>query len=75
MEEEVDVYAEYDKLTTEEKNKILWEALDFMNQYNGRRKYDCVGLAMGFKQTSDDDGLTIYVRKATHCPTCHQEVS
>lgn len=25
---------------------ILWQALDFMQQYNGRTKWECIALAM-----------------------------
>jgi hypothetical protein len=30
------------------KVEILWEALDYMQQYNGRTKVQCIGLALGY---------------------------
>ena len=32
-----------------DKVNILFEALDFMQQYNGRSKTQCIGLAMGLE--------------------------
>jgi hypothetical protein len=37
-----------------EKYSVLWDALDYMEQYNGRSKMDCIILAMGYK--SDNSG-------------------
>lgn len=37
----------YNKLSGKRQALILWEALDYMNQYNGRTRADCVVLAMG----------------------------
>lgn len=36
----------------EKRNKveILWEALEYMQQYNGRTRIECIGLAMGLFQ-------------------------
>ena len=40
---------EFDKLPKKSKIKVLWFALDYMQQYNGRSKEDCVKLAMEHK--------------------------
>lgn len=39
----------YDKLTSKEKVSILWEALDYMQQFNGRTPFYCVALALGYE--------------------------
>jgi len=44
-----EIAAEYENLTQEEKNAVLWTALDYMQQYNGRAKFFCVAMAMGYE--------------------------
>jgi len=39
---------EFSKLNRLKKIDILWEALDYMQQYNGRTRFDCIRLAMGY---------------------------
>lgn len=39
---------EFDKLTLKEKIKILYEALDAMQAYNGRSKFNCIAGALGY---------------------------
>lgn len=43
-----DIEAEYGRLTKDEREKILWSALDYMQQYNGRTKIKCVAMALGY---------------------------
>lgn len=50
-----EVSALYDKLSTKKKNEVLYEAIDFMNQYNGRSRFLCIAMAMGFKNYEGDD--------------------
>lgn len=40
---------EYDNLSAFQKCKILYEALDYMQQYNGRTKFLCIAMAMGYR--------------------------
>lgn len=44
-----DVIEEFYELSGGEQVKVLWDALDFMQQYNGRSRYDCIILAMGYE--------------------------
>jgi len=44
----------YANLTRLKKINVLWEALDFMQQYNERTRFDCVAMAMGYQ---DIEGL------------------
>ena len=47
----------YDKSSNFKKVGILYEALDYMQQYNGRPKNDCIILAMGYENTGDDEWI------------------
>lgn len=31
-----------------DKVSLLWDALDYMQQYNGRTRWQCVAMAMGY---------------------------
>lgn len=50
-----EVQMHWNSKTPQEKVSILWEALDFMSQYNGRSRFDCVAYTMGFKKDSEED--------------------
>ena len=39
---------------------ILWEALDWMQSYNGRSKTDCVAFAMGYEININDSNCNTY---------------
>jgi hypothetical protein len=39
----------YAKLSFKEKCNILFNAIEIMNQYNGRSKFLCIAMAMGFE--------------------------
>ena len=43
-----EVLSLYAKLSDSKKVGMLWEALDNMQQYNGRSKQDCIIYAMGY---------------------------
>jgi hypothetical protein len=40
---------QYDKLTQDQKISVLHEAIDIMQQYNGRTRFTCIGMAMGYE--------------------------
>lgn len=40
----------YNRLPNKVKLELLWEALDIMNAYNGRTKWACIIIAMGYEQ-------------------------
>ena len=44
-----DVCVKFDKLTKPKKIETLFAALGYMQQYNGRSKWDCIALALGMK--------------------------
>ena len=56
-----EVLAKYKMLSEGNKNNVLYEALDFMHQYNGRSKTDCIALAMGYEIIDDENN--IYLKK------------
>jgi len=39
---------EFSKLTKDKKIEVLYEALDYMQQYNGRSRFLCIAMAMGY---------------------------
>lgn len=45
----------YVSLKDSEKIKILSNAIDIMNQYNGRTKFLCIAMAMGYNNHEGDD--------------------
>jgi hypothetical protein len=49
-----EVSALYSKLTTKKKNEVLYDAIDYMGQFNGRSRFDCIALAMGFRDYEGD---------------------
>jgi hypothetical protein len=50
-----EIIKEYDSLTYEKKEGVLWRALDFMQQYNGRTKWLCLSLAMGYDNDTGEE--------------------
>jgi len=48
-------WKEYNKLSDAEKIKVLYEALEYMQSYNGRSKSTCIAMAMGMYIKEEDD--------------------
>jgi len=42
------ISAKWEKTTLRNKIGILMEALDYMQQFNGRSKFHCIAMAMGY---------------------------
>ena len=40
---------EFSKLTQVKQIEVLYEALDYMQSYNGRSRFMCIALAMGYE--------------------------
>jgi hypothetical protein len=40
---------EFKNLTKDKKIEILYEAIDIMQQYNGRSRFTCIALALGYE--------------------------
>ena len=49
------VQAEFDRLTKDKKIAVLYNALDYMQQYNGRSRFKCIAMAMGFDNYEGND--------------------
>lgn len=49
------VQEKYNKLTKDEKIEVLYEALNYMQQYNGRTRFLCIAIAMGFDNDEGDN--------------------
>lgn len=50
-----DIIKKYDSLSNKYKENVLWNALEYMKQFNGRTKWYCVARAMGFDNDTGDD--------------------
>jgi hypothetical protein len=50
-----EVLKEYVNLSNAKKVSVLNDAIDYMQQYNGRTKFLCVAMAMGYEQDSNND--------------------
>lgn len=46
---------EFNALTKDKKIETLMEALDYMQQYNGRSKFNCIALALGYENYEGED--------------------
>ena len=57
------IHGKFNKLPTAKRIHLLWDALDYMEQYNGRSKTDCLALAMGYSNQSTVDGT--YEKEST----------
>jgi len=55
-----DIRRQYEKLSSRKKVEILYEAIDYMQSYNGRSKILCIALAMGYENT--EGSSTTYVK-------------
>lgn len=39
---------EFEKLTSDKKIRVLYDAIDYMQSYNGRSRFLCIAMAMGY---------------------------
>lgn len=56
-----EISKEYAKLTKDKKIAVLMDALDYMQQYNGRSKFLCIAMAMGY-DNHEGDNISYYKR-------------
>ena len=54
------IIAKFVKLSNPKKVEVLLDALDYMQQYNGRSVRTCICLAMGYRMNIDDDGNEVW---------------
>ncbi len=54
-----EIIDKFNKLSNPKKVEVLFDALGYMQQYNGRSIRTCICLAMGF----DDDGNEVWEKK------------
>lgn len=50
----------FEKLSKPKKVEVLFDAIEYMQQYNGRSVRTCICLAMGYKMNCDDDGNEVW---------------
>ncbi len=50
-----EISKKYNSLTKDKKIEILYEAMDYMQAYNGRSKFLCIAMVMGFANHEGDE--------------------
>lgn len=46
---------QYEALTKDQKINVLYSAIDYMQQYNGRSRFMCIAMAMGYNNHEGDN--------------------
>ena len=49
------IQQEYSNFTKNKRIEILYDALDIMQSYNGRTKFLCIAMAMGYNNYEGED--------------------
>jgi hypothetical protein len=57
-----EIHKKYLDLSLAKRNEVLYEAIDIMQQYNGRSRFLCIAMAMGF-DNDEGDGKSYYKRQ------------
>lgn len=52
------------KLSWKNQVLILHGALDYMQQYNGRTRLECIALAMGYVMDYDENNQHIFIKRS-----------
>lgn len=52
---QIQMIEKFEKLTKQEKIVVLFEAISIMQQYNGRGRWDCIFIAMGYECISSNN--------------------
>lgn len=50
-----EISIKYAALSLKEKNEVLYEAIDYMKSHNGRSRFVCIAMAMGYDNYEGDD--------------------
>lgn len=50
-----EISRKYEALSLKKKAEVLYEALDYMQSYNGRTRFQCIALAMGYDNYEGDN--------------------
>jgi hypothetical protein len=48
---------EFNRLDDKQTVSVLYDALDYMEQYNGRSKFTCIMMAMGYQNTDGESDM------------------
>lgn len=49
-----EISKKYASMSLKEKNEVLYEAISYMQSYNGRSRFLCIALAMGYDSNDED---------------------
>lgn len=50
-----EISKKYAALSLKEKNEVLYESIDYMQSYNGRSRFLCIAMAMGYENYEGDN--------------------
>ena len=50
-----EISKKYEALSLKEKNEVLYKAIDYMQIYNGRSRFLCIAMAMGYDNYEGDN--------------------
>ncbi len=54
------LYEVLEKLPRKNLIHLMWEALDYMSQWNGRSRQECILMGMGAEPKTNEKGRTSY---------------
>lgn len=60
------VICKFDKLSNAKKVEVLFDAIDYMQQYNGRTISTCICLAMGYEGNYDKNDNFIWEKRKSN---------
>lgn len=60
------VTSKFDKLSNAKKVEVLFDAIGYMQQYNGRTISTCICLAMGYEEDYDKNGNFIWEKRKSN---------
>jgi hypothetical protein len=53
----VQIFTEFNEMSKDSKMEVLYEAINIMQQYNGRSRFECIAKAMGY-ENHEGEGST-----------------
>lgn len=52
-----DLLMEFNQLNDKQTVSVLYDALNYMEEYNGRSKFTCIMMAMGYQNTEGEKDM------------------
>lgn len=68
------IRTKFDNMSKDLKIKILYEAIDIMQQYNGRSRFLCIAMAMGYENLEGDSYELVQFKEGNNFLIAHEFV-